>query len=89
MANSQHEHITGSGYREELEDEELPKEVQILKIIDRYSVITLRRSYEEVVTVSDAIDTLYNESHLYNKELLNSFTDFIGIYPENAVVSLK
>lgn len=87
LAKSQQERITYSGYRKEREYEELPKEIQILKIIDRYSVITLCRSNEEAVAVSHAIDILYNESHLYNKELLNSFIDFIGIYPENSIVT--
>ncbi len=89
LAKSHHERFDGSGYPEGLSGEELPKELQILQLIDRYSVITLRRSYKEIVAASHAIGLLYNDLHFYNKDLLNRFIDFIGIYPENSVVLLS
>ena len=89
LAKSHHERIDGSGYPEGKKGEEQSKELQILQLIDSYSAITLFRPYKEVVAASHAISILYNDLHLYNKELLESFIDFIGIYPENAVVLLS
>ncbi|RTQ91321.1 HD-GYP domain-containing protein [Lysinibacillus telephonicus] len=89
LAKSHHERVDGSGYPEGLRREGQPKVLQILQLINMYSTITLRRPYKDIVAAAHAIDILYNDLHLYNRELLNSFIDFIGIYPENAVVLLS
>lgn len=65
-----------------------PKDLQILRLIDRYSDITLGRQFKDIVAATYAIGILYNDLPLYSRELLDRFIDFIGIYPENAVVLL-
>lgn len=89
LAKSHHERVDGSGYPEGLRGKGQPKDLQILQLINSYSTITLSRPNKGIVAASHAIDILYNDLHLCNRELLNSFIDFIGIYPENALVLLS
>ena len=89
LAKSHHERVDGTGYPEGLKAEQLPEEVRILQLVDIYSAITLSRSYKEEVKAADAIALLYQEKHLLDENLLGQFIDFIGVYPENAVVLLS
>ncbi|MFJ7735595.1 HD-GYP domain-containing protein [Lysinibacillus sp. NPDC097287] len=88
LAKLHHEHIVRTGYTEELTSAAPPREVSILQLIDRYSVITLKKAYNVEIGAAEAITTLYKEEHLFDKKLLDRFVDFIGIYPENAIVLL-
>ena len=89
LAKLHHERIDGSGYPEGLMAAEIPKEVLILQLIDIYSAITLKRPYKAEIVASEAITTMYKEKHLLDEKLLARFVDFIGIYPENAIVLLS
>lgn len=89
LAKLHHERIDGSGYPVGLTASELPREVLILQLIDIYSAITLKRSYKAEIGAAEAITTIYKEKHLLDEKLIARFVDFIGIYPENAIVLLS
>lgn len=89
LAKSHHERMDGLGYPEGLTVASLAKEVLLLQIVDTYSAITLKRSYKEEIGAAKALETIYQEKQLFDEKLLASFIDFIGIYPENAVVLLS
>lgn len=89
LARLHHERIDGSGYPEGLTAAVLPREVLILQLIDIYSAITLKRPYKAEIGAADAIATMYKEKHILDEKLLARFVDFIGIYPENAIVLLS
>lgn len=89
LAKLHHERIDGSGYPEGLAATAIPKEVLILQLIDIYSAITLKRPYKTEIVASEAITTMYKEKHILDEKLLARFVDFIGIYPENAIVLLS
>lgn len=89
LAKSHHERLDGSGYPEAIEATQLSKEVRMLKIVDVYSALTLKRPYKEAVLPQEAIQTMYQHIQDFDEELLRTFTDFIGIYPEKAIVVLS
>lgn len=89
LAKSHHERIDGSGYPEGLEGRHIPKEVRFLQLIDMYSALTMTPSYRQKLEAAEAIMIMYKERHLLDHKLLARFVDFLGIYPENAIVLLS
>ncbi len=89
FAKSHHERIDGSGYPEGLEARELSTELQILQLVDVYSALTMDRSYRPGDSAVIAIEKLFKQVSQFNAGLLYRFIDFIGIYPENAIVLLS
>lgn len=53
-----HEHWDGNGYPQGLKGEQIPKLSRIISIIDAYDVITHERSYNEPVSVQDALEEI-------------------------------
>lgn len=88
LAKLHNEHIVRTGYTERLTAVAQSREVSILQLMDRYSAITLKKPYNVELGAAEAITTLYKEEHLFDKKFLARFVDFIGIYPENAIVLL-
>lgn len=88
-AKSHHERSDGSGYPDGLQTDELSIELQILQLIDVYSALTMDRPYRNGMTAVMAIEKLFKQATQFNVELLHHFIDYIGIYPENAVVLLS
>ena len=89
LAKLQHEHKNRSGFTEELTAVVQSKEILIFQLIDRYSAITLKNPYFSEIGAAKAITIMYKEEELIDKKLLARFVDFIGIYPENAIVLLS
>ncbi|MEK4426813.1 HD-GYP domain-containing protein [Solibacillus sp. FSL K6-1523] len=89
LAKSHHERLDGSGYPEGLIAHQLPIELQILQIIDVYSAMTMDRPYRDAVSANIALTQLLKQSAQFDSDLVHRFIDFLGIYPENAVVLLS
>ena len=89
LAKYHHERMDRKGYPEGSSLADLPKEVQILQIMDIYSALTMKRAYKTKVSPVEAIVHLFQDETLFDKGLLERFTQFIGIYPENAIVLLS
>jgi len=89
LAKLHHERIDGSGYPEGLAENEIPKEVLLLQLIDIYSAVTMNRPYKQEIGAAEAMATIYKEKHLLDEKLLAKFVDFIGIYPEKSIVLLS
>lgn len=89
LALSHHERIDGSGYPHKRKLMELPEELRILQLVDMYSAITLTRSYKCEQSVTEAMTLLFQEKHTLDENILMSFIDFIGIYPEKSLVLLS
>lgn len=89
FAKSHHERVDGSGYPEGLEARELSIELQILQLVDVYSALTMDRPYRSGDCAVIAIEKLFKKVSQFNAGLLYRFIDFVGIYPENAIVLLS
>lgn len=89
LAKSHHEQIDGLGYPEGLTGEFLSREVLLLQLLDIYSAITLKRPYKSEMGAAEALAIIYQDRRFSDKKLLERFIDFIGIYPENAIVQLS
>ncbi|MER2106723.1 MAG: HD domain-containing phosphohydrolase [Solibacillus sp.] len=89
LAMSHHENANGTGYPSGTSCLSLPIEIQLLQIVDVYSALTLQRSYKEPMHPSEAITLMYNNKQNFNEEILNAFTNFLGIFPENSIVLLS
>ncbi|MER2128043.1 HD domain-containing phosphohydrolase [Solibacillus sp.] len=89
FAKSHHERVDGSGYPEGLEASELSIELQILQLVDVYSALTMDRPYHPGDCAVIALEKLFKKVSQFNAGLLYRFIDFVGIYPENAIVLLS
>ena len=89
LAKSHHERMDRTGYPEGLSLAELPKEVQLLQLVDIYSALTMKRAYKMKVPPVEAVIHLFQDETLFDKDLLERFTQFIGIYPKNSIVLLS
>ncbi|MGN7477505.1 HD-GYP domain-containing protein [Solibacillus silvestris] len=88
-AKSHHERIDGSGYPEKLMGDEISLELQILQMIDVYSAMTMDRPYKEAISSVAAIEKLFKQTTQFDLHLIYRLIDFLGIYPENAIVLLS
>lgn len=89
LAKLHHERMDRKGYPDGRFLAELPKEVQLLQIVDIYSALTMKRPYKMQVPPVEAIIHLFQTETLFDKSLLERFTQFVGIYPENSIVLLS
>lgn len=68
-----HERMDGSGYIAGLKGEDILIEARIIAIIDSYDAMTCERCYKTSMSKKEAIKNLLNETHKYDKNLLNVF----------------
>jgi len=84
-----HERIDGKGYPEELFAGYLNKYIRIVTIVDAYDAITSDRPYKSGVQPVVALKILYAERDLhFDKELVESFIQMIGIYPPGSLIEM-
>ena len=89
LAKLHHERMDRKGYPDGLSLAELPKEVQLLQLVDIYSALTMKRAYKTKVPPVEAIIHLFQDEALFDKGLLERFTQFIGLYPKNSIILLS
>lgn len=63
-------------------------DVKLLQIVKAYSKLTLARPYKRPMHPHEAITHMYVQKQHYDEELLHAFTNFLGIFPKDAVVLL-
>jgi len=85
-----HEKIDGSGYPEGLSGSQIPYYAKLVAITDAYDAITSDRVYQNVRTTLQAQKILYEAagSH-FDKELVKSFIQWLGIYPPGSIVEMS
>lgn len=69
--------------------EEISQELQILRLIDTYSAITIVRAYKVATPSVNAIEKIFKQISQIDANLVYRFVEFLGIYPENSVVLLS
>lgn len=85
-----HERLDGSGYPDGLAGSDIPSHVQLVSICDVYDSYTTQQCYRKQLTPSAAMRRLTQrwESH-FDKELVEKFIRWIGIYPLGSLVRLR
>ena len=61
-ARSHHENQNGTGYPDKLSGEQIPLNIDIVKIADIYDALTTRRQYKEECSRAEAVKIIYEEA---------------------------
>lgn len=84
-----HERFDGSGYPDQLTGNEIPLYARIAGIVDCYDAMTSPRYYATPIAHSEAIMRLAGwRKTLFQKELVDTFIQAIGLYPPGSLVEL-
>ena len=87
---SHHENVDGSGYPRKLNSENIHLFAKIIHIADVYDALTTKRVYKDAMNPADALEYLMgNAEHLFDKELVTIFMDYIAPYPLGVQVELS
>ncbi|CAI8260611.1 HD domain-containing protein [Porticoccaceae bacterium] len=86
---SHHERFDGSGYPSQLAGTDIPLYARIASIVDCYDAMTSPRYYATPIPHSEAIMKLAGwRKSLFQKELVDTFIQAIGLYPPGSLVEL-
>ena len=85
-----HERWDGSGYPDQLEGGEIPIFARIAGVVDSYNAMTRHRPFARAYSSFEAITRLQKSCpQLYQQELVEQFTQAVGIFPNGALVELN
>lgn len=85
-----HERIDGKGYPHELDSSQIQLYAKVVAIADAFDAMTTQRAYNVRRTNQEALAVLYNcKSTQFDEDLVNTFIEIIGIYPEGTLVELN
>ncbi len=89
VIQSHHERFDGSGYPGGLTGSDIPLYARIASIVDCYDAMTSPRYYATPIPHSEAIMKLASwRKSLFQKELVDTFIQAIGLYPPGSLVEL-
>ncbi len=85
-----HERVNGSGYPNQLRDNQIGLASQIAGLIDTYCAITSNKTYAKGVFHQEALDKIHQLSgNLFSSELIDQLVQFMGMYPVSSLVELN
>jgi HD-GYP domain-containing protein (c-di-GMP phosphodiesterase class II) len=85
-----HERVDGSGYPNQLRDNQISLTSQIAGLIDTYCAITSNKTYAKGVFHQEALDKIHQLSgNLFSSELIDQLVQFMGMYPVSSLVELN
>ncbi len=77
----------GSGYPRGLTGDNIPLPGRIVAIVDTYDDMTTNRVHQDSAAPTKTLRELYEQRDgLFDKELVESFIKFLGIYPVGTLV---
>jgi len=76
-ALSHHERWDGSGYPNALKGNQISELANLIGIVDTFSALTQKRTYEEKRTEQEALEILKKDSKLFNPDMLEIFFQFM------------
>lgn len=85
-----HEKVDGSGYPEQLADEQISLYAKMGAVCDVYDAITSNRPYKDGWEPADSIRKMaeWSQGH-FDKRIFQAFVRSIGIYPTGSLVLLE
>ncbi len=85
-----HEKVDGSGYPEQLADEQISLYAKMGAVCDVYDAITSNRPYKDGWEPADSIRKMAEWSHgHFDERIFQAFVRSIGIYPTGSLVLLE
>lgn len=75
VALSHHENWDGSGYPLGLSGSNIPLSGRLITIVDVYDALRSKRPYKEPFSHAEAVQTIENEAHKFDPEILATFKD--------------
>jgi len=72
---SHHENWDGSGYPLGLFGSNIPLSGRLITIVDVYDALRSKRPYKEPFSHAEAVQTIENEAHKFDPEILATFKD--------------
>jgi len=89
VAHSHHERPDGRGYPRQLGDDSIPLFAKIVSIAEAYDTMTIKQSYRDALSPSDALQELYTQrGKQFDEDLVIRFIDAIGIFPPGSIVEM-
>jgi HD-GYP domain-containing protein (c-di-GMP phosphodiesterase class II) len=90
MIMTHHERITGRGYPQGLQGDQIPLCGRIAAIVDCYDAMISKRPYQEAMAPTEALHVLYQWRNVdFNEYLIEQFIQCLGAYPTGTVVELS
>lgn len=90
MVGSHHERHDGSGYPHGLAGLGIPLSGRMLGIVDSFDAMCSERRHQAAVSRHHALQGLYrHRDQLYQAELLEQFSQALGVYPTGSLVELS
>jgi HD-GYP domain-containing protein (c-di-GMP phosphodiesterase class II) len=90
MIETHHERLDGSGYPNELKDDEIPLVGRIAGIVDCYDAMISTRSYAKPRSTYDAVRELKRLGGItFPTELIELFIQAVGVFPTGTLVELN
>lgn len=74
-----HERWDGSGYPDNLQQEEISPLANLIGIIDSFDAIRDERPYKKGKTIEETIEIMKQEHYLFNPDLFQSFLQYVEI----------
>ena len=90
LVATHHERLDGSGYPNQLSNEQLNQYSRMIAIVDSYDAITAQRSYQEAKTPINAYKELQKQAGTkLDTSLVAEFIKCMGLHPVGTLVQMK
>lgn len=89
MVLNHHEHLSGTGYPNQIAADQIDYSTRILTIVDVYSALTLKRADRVPLTAPKALEYLIKNKFMFDEDIAGKFISFLKIYPLNSTVKLN
>ena len=89
MVQQHHERLDGTGYPEQLTEQQISQYGRMIAIVDSYDAMTAERVYKAGMHPIKAFKILMKDSSSsYDNQLVEQFVSCIGIYPIGTLIKL-
>lgn len=90
IVHHHHERISGSGYPDNLDAEQINRLTKMVSIVDVYDAITSDRCYHDGISPYKALQNIYSWTEAqFDRNLVEEFMSCMGIYPIGSIVELN
>ncbi|RKD76372.1 putative nucleotidyltransferase with HDIG domain [Sinobaca qinghaiensis] len=84
-----HQPLSALSGEEEIQKQTRQKELDLLRLVDVYSALTLERPYRQSLSAPKALKIVIQEHTEINIEYMKAFCEMLEIFPQHAVVQLS